>query len=121
MVNMDLKSYVIKKEKTDMLSSLKLIDEKITGNAMKEYGVASISELAEYLIDEFEELLKFSKDDIFSQMYFQRVVNNEGSFVFSAYESDVESFFVFVYQKDDYYTYYIPDEIRKIIKKELKI
>ena len=54
-------------------------------------------------------------------MFFSRLVNNENSMSFSAYESDVEDFFVFAYNKGPYYTYYIPDEIRKIIKQKLKI
>lgn len=41
--------------------------------------------------------------------------------IFSAYESDVEGFFVFVYDKGSYYTYYISDEIRKIIKQKMGI
>ena len=40
---------------------------------------------------------------------------------FSAYESDVQDFFVFTYDKGSYYTYYISYEIRKIIKQKLGI
>lgn len=60
-----------------------------------------------------------AKDDMFTQMFFNKLVNNENSMIFSAYESDVEDFIVFVYDKGPYYTYYIPDEIRKIIKQKL--
>ena len=54
-------------------------------------------------------------------MFFSKLVNNENSMIFSAYESDVEGFFVFVYDKGSYYTYYISDEIRKIIKQKMGI
>lgn len=54
-------------------------------------------------------------------MFFSKLVNNENSMIFSAYESDIEDFFVFVYDKGSYYTYYISDEIRKIIKQEMRI
>ena len=51
--------------------------------------------------------------------FFQRLVNNENSMVFSAYEQDVECFNVFAYDDGKHYSYYIPDELRKIIKEEL--
>lgn len=116
---MNLEKYVIKKDKIDMLSSLKLVDKKLINDTLEELDLDSIKELSEYLIDEFEMVLNFSKDDMFTRMYFNRLVNNENSSIFSAYQSDVESFFVFVYEQDDHYAYYIPIEIRKIIKKEL--
>ena len=86
-----LEKYLIKKEKTDMLSSLKKVNK----------------------------ILSSTKDDIFTQMFFQRLVNNENSMVFSAYEQDVECFNVFAYENGKYYSYYIPDEIKEIIKEEL--
>lgn len=116
---MDLEKYVIKKDKMDMLSSLKLVDKNLINETLEELDLDSINELSEYLIDEFEMVLNLSKDDMFTKMYFSRLVNNENSFIFSAYESDVESFYVFVYERDNHYAYYIPTEIRKIIKKVL--
>ena len=62
-----------------------------------------------------------TKDDMLNQMFFSKLVNNENSMIFSAYESDVEDLFVFVYDKGSYYTYYISDEIRKIINQKLNI
>lgn len=62
-----------------------------------------------------------TKDDMFTQMFFSKLVNNGNSMIFSAYESGVEDFFVFVYDKGSYYTHYISDEIRKIIKQQLGI
>lgn len=86
---------------------------------MKEYDVNSIEELAKYIIEEFKAILSSTKDDIFTQMFFQRLVNNENSMIFSAYEQDVECFNVFAYDDGECYSYYIPDEIREIIKEEL--
>ena len=94
-----------------MLSSLEKIDEKIINNKLKEYDIKTIKELAKYIIEEFKETLGKTKDDMFTQMFFSKLVNNENSMIFSAYESDVEGFFVFVYDKGSYYTYYISDEI----------
>lgn len=51
-------------------------------------------------------------------MFFNRLVNNENSFIFSAYEEDIESLLVFAYDNGKYY---IADEIRNIIKDKLKI
>lgn len=123
--NMETKKsekYLIKKDnKTDMLSSLKKVDKKIIYKKLKEYDIKTIKELAKYIIEEFKETVEMTKDDMFTQIFFNKLVNNENSMIFSAYESDVEDFFVFVYDKVSYYTYYIPDEIRKIIKQKLKI
>ena len=88
---------------------------------MKEYDIKTIKELAKYIIEEFKETLEMTKDDMLTQMFFSKLVNNENSMIFSAYESDVEDFFVFVYDKGSYYTYYISDEIRKIINQKLNI
>ena len=114
-----LEKYLIKKENTDMLSSLKKVNKKIIDEKMEEYGVNSIEELSKYIIEEFKEILDSTKDDIFTQMFFQRLVNNENSMIFSAYEQDVEYFNVFVYDNGEHYSYYIPDELRTIIKEEL--
>lgn len=117
-----LEKYLIKKDdKTDMLSSLEKVDKKIIDKKLKEYDIKTIKELAKYIIEEFKETLEMTKDDMLTQMFFSKLVNNENSMIFSAYESDVEDFFVFVYDKGSYYTYYISDEIRKIIKQKLNI
>lgn len=117
-----LEKYLIKKDNnTNMLSSLEKVDKKIINKKLKEYDVKTIKELSKYIIEEFKETLEVTKGDIFTQMFFSKLVNNENSMIFSAYESDVEDFFVFAYDKGSYYTYYIPDEIRKIIKQKLGI
>ena len=114
-----LEKYLIKKEKTDMLSSLKKVNKKIIDEKMEEYDVDSIEELAKYIIEEFKELLSSAKNDIFTQIFFYFLVNNENSMVFSAYVQDVECFNVFAYENGKDYYYYIPDEIKEIIKEEL--
>lgn len=120
--NMEIKKlekYIIKKDKTDMLSSLKKVDKGFIDEKMEWYGVNSIEKLSEKIVGEFKEILSSAKNDIFTQMFFQRLVNNENSMIFSAYEQDVECFNVFVYDSGKHYSYYIPDEIRIIIKEEL--
>lgn len=117
-----LEKYLIKKDdKTDMLSSLEKIDKNIIDKKLKEYDIKTVKELAKYIIEEFKETLEIAKDDVFTRMFFNKLVDNENSMFFSAYESDVEDFFVFVYNNGFNYTYYIPDELRKIIKEILNI
>lgn len=117
----ELERYIIKKGKTDLLSSLKALDKKLLKEKLEEKALDNIHELKEYIIDDFEMILDMSKDDIFTRMYFERLLENENSVFLSAYQSDIESLMVFVYENGDHYSYYIPTEIKKIIKKLLKI
>lgn len=117
----ELERYIIKKGKTDLLSSLKALDKKLLKEKLEENALDDINELKEYIIDDFEIILDISKDDIFTRMYFERLLENEDSVFLSAYQSDIESLMVFVYENGDHYSYYVPSEIKKIIKKLLKI
>ena len=117
----ELERYIIKKGKTDILSSLKALNKKLLKEKLEEKALDDINELKEYIIDDFEIILDISKDDIFTRMYFERLLENEDSVFLSAYQSDIESLMVFVYENGDHYSYYVPSEIKKIIKKLLKI
>jgi hypothetical protein len=117
---MKYEKYLIKKNKLDLLSSLKSLDKKIIDEKLKEYDLESIKELKEYIIENFEMCLDMSKDDTFTQMYFQRLIEHENSKWMSAYEDDIESLLVFVYENGNHYSYYIPTEIKNIIKNMLK-
>lgn len=116
---MQYEKYLIKKDKTDLLSSLKALDKKIIKKRLRAYELKSIKELKNYIIDNFIDCLSFSKDDIFTQMYFKRLVENENSIFMSVYQEDIEELWAFVYENGNHYSYYIPTEIKKIIKKEL--
>lgn len=118
---MNYEKYLIKKNKLDLLSSLKALDKKIINKMMKEYDLKNIEELKEQIIDDFEFCLSMSKDDMFTKIYFQRLINNENSMFMSAYKDDIEGLWVFVYENNGHYSYYIPSEIKKIIKKELNL
>lgn len=41
-----------------------------------------------------------SKDDFFTQIYFNRLLENENSMMFLAYKSDIESLIVFPYKNN---------------------
>lgn len=117
---MKYEKYLIKKEKLDLLSSLKLLDKKIINEKLKEYGLKKLEELRDYIIEEFEICLDMSKDDKFTQMYFLRLLDYENTDLMSVYDQDIEDLFVFVYRNGKDYSYYIPTEIKTIIKSMLK-
>ena len=116
---MKYEKYLIKKGKTDLLSSLKALDKKLLNEKFKEFGVDDIYELKDFILEDFEFCLESSKDDTFTKMYFERLIDHENSEWMSAYQQDIESLLVFVYNNGDYYSYYIPTEIKEIINKLL--
>lgn len=111
--------YLIKKGETDLLSSLKALDKKLLNEKFKEFGVDDIYELKDFILQDFEFCLESSKDDTFTKMYFERLIDHENSKWMSAYQQDIEALLVFVYDNGDYYSYYIPTEIKEIINKLL--
>ena len=111
---MKYEKYLIKKEKLDLLSSLRLLDKKIIDKKLKEYKLENVNELKNYIIKDFETCLDMSKDDKFTQMYFIRLLEHENSEWMSAFEQDIEDLLVFVYDNGEYYSYYIPIKASKI-------
>ena len=111
------KEYLIKKGDTDLLSSLKALDKKIVNKKLKKDDVKNLKELKENIIDEVKICLELSSGDIFSRMYFEKLLNNENSIWMSVYRDDVEALWVFVYETQDGFSYYIADEIKELIKK----
>ena len=116
---MKYEKYLIKKGETDLLSSLKALDKKLLNEKFKEFGVDDIYELKDLILEDFEFCLESSKDDTFTKMYFERLIDHENSEWMSAYQQDIEALLVFVYNNGDYYSYYIPIEIKEIINKLL--
>lgn len=113
---MKYEKYLVKRGKRDLLSSLKQLDKKIINEKLEEYGLKNINELKDYIIEEFETTLNMFKDDIYTQIYFARLLENENSECMTAYDQDIEDLFVFVYYDEGYYSYYVPTEIKRIIK-----
>ena len=111
--------YIIKKDKEDLLSSLKALDKKLLKQKIEQAGVDNVKALKEYILDGFEMALDFSKDDTFTRVYFTKLRKFENSKYMIAYNQDIESLFVFVYKNEDHYSYYISNEIKKIINKLL--
>lgn len=117
---MNLKKYLIKKDKTDLLSSLKALDGKIVKEEMEKRGVQSLDELKDDIIDDFETCLEISKNDFFTQMYFKKILEDENSTLMTVYMDDIESLWSFVYEDNGHILFYIADEVKDIIKKLLK-
>ena len=116
---MDYKKYLIKKDKCDLLSSLKLLDKNILKEMIEEKNVSNIKELKEEIIKDFQLCLSFSKNDIFTIKYFSKILKDENTPNMSIYDDDIENLWAFVYKENNHYSYYIATEIKKIIKKEL--
>lgn len=112
---MEYKKYLVKKNKLDLLSSLKALNKELLDKTLKETGINSILELKNAIIEKFRECLDISKDDEFTRLYFERLINYENSQWMSVYQEDIENFLVFVYKNGDHYSYYIPTEIKDII------
>lgn len=111
---MKYKEYLIKKDKLDLLSSLKALDKKLLNKTLKESGMNSIEELKNGIIDEFETCLDMSKDDQFTRLYFERLLNHENSEWMSAYGQDIEDFLVFVYENGNHYSYYFQLKLKRL-------
>lgn len=116
---MQLKKYLIEKGKEDLLSSLKALDKKILNKKMVEYGVSNIYELKDYILEDFKNCLEFAKDDPFTKIYFEKLMGYEHTPYMPEYEQDIESLLIFVYTDGEFYSYYIPTEIKEIINKTL--
>ena len=116
---MNYERYLIKRSKLDLLSSLEALDKELLNEKFEEFGVNDIYELKDYILDDFEFCLNEAKDEEFTKRYFERLINDENSELKSFFAQDLESLLVFVYKNDDYYSYYIPTEIKQIITKLL--
>lgn len=103
---MQIDKYLIKKDKTDLLSSLSSLNKDIFNEKLKEFNCKDINEL---------------KEDMFTILYFKKIISNENSIMMAPYMQDTEDLLVFVYEQGNHYSYYIPTEIKEIINKILKL
>ena len=65
---------------------------------LKDKALDDIDELKEYIVDTFEFCLDNAKDDIFTQKYFQELIDNENTDTITAYPSDIAAFFILLNQ-----------------------
>lgn len=118
---MNYNKYLVKKEKTDLLSSLKQVNKKIINEELEDKALDNIKELKEYIIDDFELCLEMSKDDRGTIAYFTNILKNENTNQMAIYDEDIEALWAFVYKDKGGYSYYLADEIKDIIKEKLDI
>ncbi len=116
---MKFKKYLVTKGNIDLLSSLKALDEELLKEKLEEFGVDNINELKDEILDDFDFWLDIYKDDKPTKMYFKRLLNQENSEWVAPYEEEMESLVIFIYDNGNHYSYYIPTEIKQIIKKLL--
>lgn len=110
--------YIISKGNTDLISSLKAMNDDIVKEEMEFNCVDTLEELKNEIIDGFKDCLVSSKSDIFTQMFFKRILEFEDTSEIVPLKDDIEALWAFVYKKGKVLSYYIPDEIKQIIKKE---
>ena len=73
---MNYEKYLVKKGKTDLLSSLKALDKKVLNEKMKDLHVKDINELKDAIIKKFAFILNLAKDDVPTIMYFERLLEH---------------------------------------------
>lgn len=112
--------YIIRKGKTDLISSLNAMNKDILKEEMEFNDVETLDELKNAIIDKFRDCLVFSKSDIFTQLFFKRILEFEDTNEIVPLKEDIRALWAFVYKKEKNFSYYIPDEIKEIIKKEFK-
>lgn len=117
----DYERFLVKKdENTDMLSSLKKLDLMLLDEAITEYDVDTAVELSKEIVENFITILEQTCNDPFTILFMYNLIKKEGTDFIVAHQSDIEDFFVFVYEEKDIVKYYIPDEIKKEIFKYCK-
>lgn len=115
----DVEDLVINKTKTDMLSSLKNINKEYAQKYMEENCYDSYKEWKDSAIFHFKVAFDETKNHVSTLNFFARLMHHENTTHIVAYADDVTSNIVFLYRDNEGLKYYIPDEIKKIIVKEL--
>lgn len=118
---LDYEKYSVKKSKTDLTSSLMALDKNLLQEKILESNVHNINELKEQILNNFEKTLNITEDNKFSKKHLENLLEHENTDFMSASKQDIENLTVFIYKNSEYYSYYIPDEIKEIIEKNLKI
>lgn len=117
---MNYNNYLVKKGKTDLVSSLRAMNKKIINEELEYRNLKNIGELKKDIIKGLEFCLESSKDDLCTIIYFKRILENENTNQMVIFDDDIESLWAFVYKSNGEYSYYIADEIKEIIKEKIE-
>lgn len=117
---MEVNDYLVKKEKEDLLSSLKELKKETLNEKLKEYDLENIQELKKYIVENLKDSIKNIKNRWLLNIHFETLLDNENK-ILTIDPSDIENFIVFLYEDNGELKYYIPTEIKNIIRKSIKV
>ena len=117
---MEVNDYLVTKDREDLLSSLKGINKKIINKKLMELDLENLQELKKYILEHLKDSIKNIKDRWLLNIHFETLLTNENK-TLSVDPSDVENFIVFLYEEDGEIKYYMPTEVKGIIKRSIKV
>jgi hypothetical protein len=118
--DMEVNDYLVIKDREDLLSSLKGINKKIINKKLMELDLENLQELKKYILEHLKDSIKNIKDRWLLNIHFETLLTNENK-TLSVDPSDVENFIVFLYEEDGEIKYYMPTEVKDIIKRSIKV
>jgi hypothetical protein len=118
--NMEVNDYLVTKDREDLLSSLKGINKKVINKKLMELDLENLQELKKYILEHLKDSIKNIKDRWLLNIHFETLLTNENK-TLSVDPSDVENFIVFLYEEDGEIKYYMPTEVKDIIKRSIKV
>ncbi len=117
---MEVNDYLVTKDREDLLSSLKGINKKVINKKLMELDLENLQELKKYILEHLKDSIKNIKDRWLLNIHFETLLTNENK-TLSVDPSDVENFIVFLYEEDGEIKYYMPTEVKDIIKRSIKV
>ncbi len=118
--NIEVNDYLVTKDREDLLSSLKGINKKVINKKLMELDLENLQELKKYILEHLKDSIKNIKDRCLLNIHFETLLTNENK-TLSVDPSDVENFIVFLYEEDGEIKYYMPTEVKDIIKRSIKV
>lgn len=117
---MKVDDYFVHKKEEDLLSSLKELKKEIIDEKLRENDLENIQELKKYILENLNNSIKNIKNRWLLNIHFEVLLENENK-ILSVDPSDITNFIVFLYEEDNKIKYYIPSEIKEIIKRSIKV
>ena len=118
--NMEVNDYLVTKDREDLLSSLKGVNRIIINKKLRELDLENLQELKKYILEHLKDSIKNIKNRWLLNVHFETLLTNENKNL-SLDPSDIENFIVFLYEEDGEIKYYMPTEVKDIIKRSIKV